>query len=154
MSLPLSPANLIQGRCIFTVSNPAGERFTFKISQSKPNPKYPNPAFFVSRLTGPDNLSDYTYAGMMRDGRVLPTRNTLPALQQAVRVADWVVHHINTQTELPPGYRILPSGRCCRCGRTLTVPSSIDANLGPECAGKFPAPIPTDTILEESTHGR
>lgn len=27
-------------------------------------------------------------------------------------------------------------GRCGRCGRKLTVPSSIETGLGPECAGK------------------
>lgn len=27
-------------------------------------------------------------------------------------------------------------GRCCRCGLTLTVPASLHAGLGPDCAGK------------------
>lgn len=29
------------------------------------------------------------------------------------------------------------SGRCCSCGRELTDPESIDAGIGPICAGKF-----------------
>ena len=28
------------------------------------------------------------------------------------------------------------SGRCCKCGRTLTVPASINRGMGPECAKK------------------
>ena len=29
------------------------------------------------------------------------------------------------------------SGRCCSCGRDLTDPASIEAGIGPVCAGKF-----------------
>lgn len=29
------------------------------------------------------------------------------------------------------------SGRCCSCGRDLTDPDSIEAGIGPICAGKF-----------------
>ena len=29
------------------------------------------------------------------------------------------------------------SGRCCSCGRDLTDPASIEAGIGPICAGKF-----------------
>ena len=28
--------------------------------------------------------------------------------------------------------------RCCRCGRELTVPASIHAGMGPDCAQKYP----------------
>lgn len=28
-------------------------------------------------------------------------------------------------------------GRCCRCGRELTVPASIHAGMGPDCAEKY-----------------
>ncbi len=30
----------------------------------------------------------------------------------------------------------LKSGRCCRCGRKLTVPASLHRGMGPECASK------------------
>jgi hypothetical protein len=28
-------------------------------------------------------------------------------------------------------------GKCCRCGRKLTVPASIASGIGPECATKI-----------------
>lgn len=31
----------------------------------------------------------------------------------------------------------MQSGRCCRCGRELTVPASIHAGVGPDCAEKY-----------------
>jgi hypothetical protein len=37
---------------------------------------------------------------------------------------------------LPGSVDVLHSGRCGRCGRTLTTPDSIERGLGPECAHK------------------
>lgn len=34
------------------------------------------------------------------------------------------------------GYRLLLEGRCCRCNKKLTTPESIEAGIGPICAGK------------------
>lgn len=31
----------------------------------------------------------------------------------------------------------MQEGRCCRCGRELTVPASIHAGMGPDCAQKY-----------------
>lgn len=31
----------------------------------------------------------------------------------------------------------IQEGRCCRCGRELTVPASIHAGMGPDCAQKY-----------------
>jgi hypothetical protein len=31
----------------------------------------------------------------------------------------------------------MKEGRCCRCGRELTVPASIHAGMGPDCAEKY-----------------
>lgn len=34
------------------------------------------------------------------------------------------------------GYRLQLEGRCLRCNRKLTHPESIEAGIGPECAGR------------------
>ena len=96
--------------------------------------------FFVSLLTGPQNESDYSYIGVLnpKTGEVRLTkaskfsegtmvvrllRRTLARVwageQEAIEAAGFRVHH---------------EGRCCRCGRTLTVPSSVESGIGPECA--------------------
>lgn len=36
-----------------------------------------------------------------------------------------------------PGYEFYHASSCCVCGRTLTVPSSIQSGIGPECEGKM-----------------
>ncbi len=33
-------------------------------------------------------------------------------------------------------YKLMTSVRCCRCNRKLTNPESVQAGIGPECAGK------------------
>ena len=49
-----SPTFFEGGKAIFTVSNPKGEHYTFQIKHKKNTP------FFVSLLTGPDNISNFT----------------------------------------------------------------------------------------------
>ncbi len=39
--------------------------------------------------------------------------------------------------QLPGTLEVRHEGSCGRCGRKLTVPASIDAGIGPECAGKL-----------------
>jgi hypothetical protein len=43
------------------------------------------------------------------------------------------------ECELPKGLKVHHEGRCCRCGRKLTVPESIETGLGPECASRLEA---------------
>jgi len=129
---------LTAGKAIFTVSNPTGTRYTFKVS--KPRDKEDCP-FFVSLLTGPDNWANYTYMGIyVKQGEnfVLKltaksryTDDTLP-----VKVFRWVSNVLQANQDLPTGYTIHHEGKCGRCGRRLTVPESIETGFGPECAGK------------------
>lgn len=57
-----------------------------------------------------------------------------PRLVRSIRVILWTLWKIQQGKGLPEGYEIRHAGRCCRCGRTLTVPTSIDQGLGPYCA--------------------
>jgi hypothetical protein len=126
---------VLAGRAIFTVANPTGTHYTFRVSHKEASAQWPE-TWFVSLLTGSDNENDYTYLGLLRpDITVKLTAkskykpDTLP-----VKVLNWALGLIRTGGELPPGYSIHHEGRCCRCGRTLTVPSSIESGIGPECA--------------------
>lgn len=40
----------------------------------------------------------------------------------------------------PRGVTVRHEGRCGRCGRTLTVPASIDSGIGPDCAERMGRP--------------
>lgn len=124
---------------------------------------------YVSVLTGPENMSDYSYAGILEGEKIRLTANTEfpvkgkfqgewvneadwnkalqmrklhdangegPKLAKSLEVILWAFYLLNRGKTLPDGYRIYHMGQCCRCGRALTVPSSIESGLGPYCAGK------------------
>jgi hypothetical protein len=124
------------GRAIFTVSNPKGERYTFKITRKEDDRGV---VFFAALLTGSDNEHDYTYMGLvssaLTNASVRVTRaSRYTQDSKPVAVLAWALAVVNGKRQLPEGYAIRHEGRCGRCGRTLTVPESIDNGIGPECA--------------------
>jgi hypothetical protein len=145
----LTPATartfLLAGRAIFTVSNPAGERYTFRIDKmdAKKARDPQNLPYFAKFLTGSDNENDYSYLGLLLTGETLSVRATAKSPANAAtehkpfRVLGWALQVLTGGRELPAGYKIQHEGRCGRCGRTLTVPESIEAGIGPECATKM-----------------
>ena len=119
------------------VSTKTGTRFTYKIKAGV-NPD--DEIFFVSLLGGPDNEADYRYMGRIARGKLWIGRRTPkpgdvgPDAPSAKAFA-WAWERLN-RGELPEVLEIWHEGRCGRCNRKLTVPSSIASGLGPECAGK------------------
>jgi len=115
---------------ITLVSPKTGKRYTYRIRQSKDGS-----VFFVGLLTGPDNYLDYTYLGIVsRD-------SGMPSLTRKSRITDettacWQAFTF-TYWQLKVGrmpVHFWHEGKCCRCGRALTVPESIERGIGPECA--------------------
>lgn len=111
-----------------------GNRFTYKITCSKKEE-----LLFVNLMTGTDNNSDFTYMCHIRK-----ESNGFPQLYRGktrirVDAPGFVAFkHIWKHTLLEEhmdNLEIWHEGRCCRCGRKLTVPESIASGIGPECAG-------------------
>jgi len=127
-------AFVLAGRAIFTlVSAKTGARFTYRVSA----PKDGGDIHFVSVLTGPNNTQDYEYLGIVRDGRFGLTRaSRISADAPSAKAFAWAWPRI-ARGELPEQLQVWHEGRCGRCGRALTVPESIAAGLGPECAGRM-----------------
>lgn len=120
------------GDAIFTVSNTKGEHYTYRIS--KHDPKKP---FYIYLLTGPDNMSDYTYMGVYNPlyrTAVITKASTYNLESLPVRVLQWAIHMVASKTAFPTGYSCCHEGRCCRCGHRLTTTESIERGIGPECA--------------------
>ena len=125
-----NPKFFAAGNAKFTVSNPKGEHYTFRIGHREETQP-----LFVSLLTGPDNESSFTYMGIYNPesneirltAKSKYTEETLP-----VKVVRWALAAIKAN-KIPEGYAIQHSGHCCRCGRTLTTPESIERTWGPEC---------------------
>lgn len=162
---PISAVDAIRrfvtaGRAIFTLQG-QDSRYTYRVNRAEPTCKacksdlpigarkcpacdavqqYPaSVAYFVALLTGPDNLDDYTYAGLLnlQTGTIRITRSSkYTDDSKPIRAFNWAIGRIWRGLPIAPAtfYHI---GRCARCGRALTVPSSIESGLGPECAGKL-----------------
>lgn len=95
--------------------------------------------YFVKMLTGSDNTSDYTYVGMLNaeNGDVrLTTKSKLTrdsVLYKLIcRLFSVIVSDTASVIE-DHGFSLHHEGKCCRCGRLLTTPLSIERGIGPEC---------------------
>jgi len=128
------------GNATFTISNPAGERYTFKISRGKKGmdgqPTKTGP-FFTSLMTGPDNENSFTYMGILNPDSmtVYPTKASKLTIQSRPwKVLAWAINLIKAEKKAPEGYGIQHEGKCCACGRKLTTQESINLGIGPECA--------------------
>ncbi len=142
----LSKQFITAGRAVFTVEIPPPDQeilhspphYTFRVKRKEANLDWPE-AYFVQILTGPDNTSSYTYLGMLspETGEVRLTKkskyndDSLPVkILRRVLVRLWA-----DQGDLirQAGWELHHEGKCCRCGRALTVPESVESGIGPEC---------------------
>lgn len=131
----LSKEFITAGNAIFTVQNATGEYYTFRITRKEAKGNYKE-AYFANVLTGPDNTSDYTYVGLFNKdtGRVTLTKSSRYNTESRLyRVLSWALHLIYSGKQLPEGYKIHHEGKCGRCGRLLTTPTSCEIGIGPEC---------------------
>jgi hypothetical protein len=131
-------AFLLGGNATVTlVSTKTGTRFTYKIRVSDDGKTH-----FVSLLNGPDNESDYKYLGRIASGvtfwagRKVPKAGDIGPDAPSSAAFAWTWRQI-LNNALPDALEIWHEGRCARCNRKLTVPSSIESGFGPECAGKM-----------------
>ena len=118
------------GNALFTVKNIKTEnRFTFKVIKHKKED-----IFFVKVLTNPDM---YEFIGSIRKGTDYKhsSKSRISDDAQSVKVFGYLVNKLNTNT-LPEFIQIWHEGRCGRCGRTLTVPESIESGFGKYCLNK------------------
>ena len=157
MQFTITREFVLGGKAVFTVSNPEGQHYTFKVVGKNFDDKSKDAIptiYFVNLLTGPDNMSDYTYLGVLdiqtgalrHSAKSRWDRNNPPL---PVKVFSYFLRHFIWQGEaMPEGYGIDGAGRCGRCGRVLTHPDGVNPDgdrygFGPECWQKvqhlFPA---------------
>lgn len=145
ISAATAVAFMLAGNAYFTLrSARTGTRFTYRVSAAKPkeggcNWCHSNPcrcpqAYFVNLLTGSDNENDYQYMGLIKERMFRRTKNsriteTAPGFKAFV----WAFTRL-VAGMMPAELEFWHEGRCGRCGRKLTVPESIAAGIGPECA--------------------
>lgn len=121
------------GNCTFTIqSKKTGAHFTFEVKEPKRAKGVdcdPNAPRFVRLMTGPDNNHSFSYLGtIFADGNFRITRNSKVAQDApGAQAFSWLWRNVDA----------LPACACCRCGRKLTNPLSVEMAIGPECAGKL-----------------
>jgi hypothetical protein len=122
------------GRARFTVvSRATGTRFTFRVGAAKDGSIH-----FASLLTGADNEADYSYIGLAKEtGLVWTGKSKASKEAPSFRALDWVLRNLSNGAKLLAGIEFFHDGACGRCGRALTVPSSVASGLGPECIKKI-----------------
>lgn len=123
---------------VFTEEN---KRYTYKAVASD-DQKY----LWIKVLTGPDNTNNYTQIYLFHvDENGAPIlrfwkNNRLYETSPSVVAFKRVFKHLLLRPDEPiEGVEFWHVGRCCRCGRILTVPESIASGIGPECATKINA---------------
>ena len=125
-----------------------GGRFTYKIKSAKDSNLY-----FVSVLTtNPDSehreLSTYDYIGTCVEGNYKHGKKSLISSDaQSVRVFEFMLDKLKSDS-LSDFLEVWHEGFCGKCGRRLTVPSSILTGIGPECFKKLSKADKRDKFLE------
>jgi hypothetical protein len=132
---------IFAGKSIVTFLNTkTGNRFTFKTKAAKDSNM-----FFVSVLNGPEN---WTYIGTCIEGKFRHGRKSnISADAQSVKVFDFVLAKLVLGT-LQDFVEVWHEGHCGKCGKRLTVTSSIENGLGPECIKSLSKQEKRDKFLQ------
>ena len=122
------------GHALLTLeSRKSGNHHTYEIRVCKENPNL----FFVGHLiSGSADEGSFAYLGAvnLKEDRFFLTKKSTASPEAPSVQAFFFFMKIK---EMHPMLVIHHEGKCGRCGRTLTVPESIEAGIGPECASKM-----------------
>ena len=106
-------------------------RYTYKVRKAEKGDIY-----FVSLLVGANNESDYLYIGCISDERGFFQTAKSNHKGLAPSLAFGFVYSRLLGGTIDERTQIWHEGKCCRCGRKLTTPESIERGLGSECANR------------------
>jgi hypothetical protein len=127
----------LAGDATFTlVSEASGARFTYRVRE--PEQLRGNITHFVSVLTGSDNENAFSYLGQVRslDCWQQGVKSKIGPGAPSARAFAYFWHQVMARGVMPSKLQFWHEGRCCACGRKLTVPDSLARGLGPDCAAK------------------
>lgn len=130
-----TPKFLFGSKAIFTITNPQGRHYTYKVFQSRKTKKETPHAFTVFIKKG-DNLSycgNINYYVNNNTTEFTVSNSGYKPEDEPIRVFEWAVKHVMTRKEFPKGYTMNHEGKCSCCGRELTVLESVNIGMGPIC---------------------
>ena len=121
------------------------KRYTYKFKKKKTEKgvkqqMQPTQPIFVSLLVSPGL---YMFIGTLWQNPLRFThsrKSTMPHTAQSIKAITWFIKQlhkdmIREEEKLFSYCSVWHEGTCCRCGRPLTVPESIESGIGPVCAG-------------------
>lgn len=140
---------VLAGKAIFTLELPAEfaakhgckPHYTYRVNYSEATAEFPE-AWWVGKLTGPENIRDYSDVGKVNafTGEVTITKlSKFTKDSMTFKLINRVLARVwagDTAAIEAAGFKLHNAGRCGRCLKTLTVPESIESGFGPECRGK------------------
>lgn len=141
---------ILGGKATFTLRSKAtGTRFTYKVTTPKSEDKDTSKIFWVKLLTGSDNESSYSYLGYIKfmphpyklgEGRFTfihgGSKSSIGKDAKGFLALNYTFNGFIAQAKECAQVEVWHEGKCCRCGRKLTVPESIESGIGPECGSK------------------
>jgi hypothetical protein len=71
---------------------------------------------------------------------VIPRKSRISPDAPSAKGFRWVFNKLQDGADLAGKVEIRHDGACGRCGRSLTVPASVDTGFGPHCADKLGIP--------------
>ena len=135
---------LVGGKGLFTVvSKATGERKTFKVNRPKPKHDGDTPPLFVSFFYGSDNScwTHFKYVGILDEasGNLVTTKaSKYPKDGVVCKAFAFIAKAIFNEVQSAlDQFEFYHEGKCCCCGRALTVPQSIIEGIGPKCKEKI-----------------
>ena len=141
---------ILGGNATFTLrSLKTGKRITYKVQSARldndsnwSTNNQNRDRYFVSFMNGPDNHADFAYVGLLDrhpDGHYVFRATAKSQAKRGSPSFDAFAYCWNAVEQgcsWPSQVEFFHEGKCCVCGRKLTVPSSVASGVGPECADK------------------
>ena len=134
---------ILAGNATFTiVSRKSGDRYTYKVSKVEDRFDKDKFVWFVNLLTGPDNENSFNCIGVLRPNGMFNwtfkrSKKHQGSTSASIIGFEFFWDYLDQHLALHERIQFFHAGRCGRCGRTLTVPESIQSGFGPECAGRM-----------------
>ena len=131
------PRLLLAGKSTLTLRNPKrGTHIRVRMYNKKDRAGNPSTCFFLKVSLLGDSDTGYRYAGAyFSDSKRFKAAPELEVDPPLAAVVSLILRAIDTPNLLSSA-EIMHEGKCCRCGRKLTHPESIETGLGPECGGR------------------
>lgn len=123
---------MLAGNATFTItSKKTNQHYSYKVTKTKGN----KPVWYVHIQY---RYNDYMYAGFItiQNGKYTFVKGIKGNCDNNdIRIISllWTLRHAN-DSDIDEKLDIHHEGKCCKCGRPLTNPDSIELGIGPECA--------------------